>query len=484
MAGHDRTTQPLSAPMEEETAALKTRILELEAELAQYRALYPPPPPPPPPSSIPSVSSQPATATASATATLLTPDEYIRYGRQLVLPSIGLPGQLALKSSRILIVGVGGLGSPAALYLAAAGVGTLGLIDHDTVETSNLHRQILHTTARVGLPKVISAKLALHDVNPGVEVVALDEALSAENALDIVDAGKWDVVLDCTDHPALRYLVSDACVLARVPFVSAGALRMDGQIMVFNDPPGAGPCYRCVWPRPPPRGAVVTCGEGGILGPVVGVMGVMQALEAIRLVAVQRRGERTDGNRMCFFTATAETQWRTLKMRGKRRGCVACGEPPAITREVFRAGGMEYISFCGGDSETSAPLPAEHRLSVQQARTAVASGDGAVIVDVRDPTQFGICALPGSVNIPFERFASTAGIPAEMGRLLVGEEEEEEEEKKKKKKKIMVVCRLGNDSQTVTRKVLESGFTGEVHDVIGGISEWAKRAPGDGVVEY
>ncbi|KAI5857774.1 hypothetical protein BZA05DRAFT_384762 [Tricharina praecox] len=466
MPGHDRTPPPLPTPAEEETAALKARILKLEAELAQYRALYPPPPPPPPaPSSKPSISSQPTTTT-------LTPDEYIRYGRQLILPSIGLPGQLALKSSRILIVGVGGLGSPAALYLAAAGIGTLGLLDHDTVELSNLHRQILHPTSRVGLPKVVSAARALHDVNPAVNVIPLNEALAAENALDIVTKEKWDVVLDCTDHPALRYLVSDACVLAGIPLVSASALRMDGQIMVFNDPPGVGPCYRCVWPRPPPAESVVSCGEGGILGPVVGVMGVMQALEAVRLV-VRRGSAGEHGNRMCFFSAAAETQWRSLKMRGKRRGCVACGETPAVTRDGITAGGMqEYIAFCGRKAAASATLlRPEQRLSVQQARTEVDSMD-AVIVDVRDPTQFGICALPRSINVPFDQFASSGGIPAEMERLMAAQ------------KKLVVVCRLGNDSQTVTKRVLDTGFTGEAYDVIGGIRQWAKQAPEDGVVEY
>ncbi|KAA8895900.1 hypothetical protein FN846DRAFT_784355 [Sphaerosporella brunnea] len=439
MSGPDRIPPHLA----DETASLRARIAELEAELTYHRAAASPPP-----------------------STLdLTREEYLRYSRQLLLPQIGLPGQTALKRSRVLIVGIGGLGSPAALYLAGAGIGTLGLIDHDVVETSNLHRQVLHRTSTIGLPKVLSAAKALRDLNPHVQITTYAEAFTPGNAEDVI--AQWDVVLDCTDHPKLRYLISDACVLLGKPLVSASALKLEGQLIVLNDPPGKGPCYRCIWPRPPPPESIISCGEGGVLGPVVGAMGVMQALETIKLIT-RPKGKELTQPRMLFFSAAAETMWRTLKMRGRREGCVACGQ-----QGIKNLGSEEeYALFCGVPNAFA--LEEEYRLSVRQARELVLLGTKPLLVDVRDRTQFGICKVPGSVNVPFERFLAVGeGLPEEIVGLLQEE-----------RRDVVVLCRLGNDSQVAAKRLLESGVHGRVWDVRGGIREWARIAPEDGIVEY
>lgn len=472
--------------LEAENQSLKARIQQLEDELSCYRSN----------AASPSPAPEPATGTATPPPTL-EPPEYLRYGRQLILPQIGLPGQKRLKSCKVLIVGVGGLGCPAATYLAAAGVGTLGLVDHDTVELSNLHRQTLHTTARIGTPKVHSAIAALRERNPHVAYVAHAYALTRDNALATVAA--YDVVLDCTDHPSLRYLLSDTCVLARKPLVSASALRTDGQLIVLNSPPaGAGaPCYRCIWPRPPPPVSVTSCGEGGVLGPVVGVMGVLQALQTIRLIVARPAPPPVCGevkhSSMLIFSAFDDTPFRVLRLRGRRKGCVACADgaeaPKELPPEVCSA-------FCGKLSL----LKPQNRRTVEQVRRED-QGNGKdgkdgesgvartrkkrVLVDVRDETQFGICSLPGSLNIPFDQWnnCTSGGVPQEMIRVLEKEQGEREEELGE----VVMLCRHGNDSQVAAKQLLDSGLLANgttVVDVIGGITQWAKVAPQDGVVEY
>lgn len=383
-------------------------------------------------------------------------------------------------------MGCGGLGCPAAAYLAGAGVGTLGLVDHDSVETSNLHRQILHATSRVGMSKVDSALHYLQDLNPHVQYIAHREALTSANAFDVLS--DYTLVLDCTDHPALRYLVSDTCVLLGLPLVSASALRSEGQLIVLNAPPRVGPCYRCVWPRPPPAASVTSCGEGGILGPVVGVMGIMQALEALKLLVNPPADERPA--RMLFFAAWADTTWRNVRMRGRRKNCVACGEHPTISEESIRSGGMDYVAFCGGAAALNGRgLKPEERVNVEDVRGG--GGGGAqqhLLVDVRDRTQFGICSIPGSINIPFSEFeAAAAEENRQTGtgqrRHLIPPEMEAVLEKHAPDTLVYMLCRLGNDSQVAAKMVMRYGRQ-NVFDVRGGVAEWARRAPGDGVVEY
>ncbi|KAK8206536.1 hypothetical protein M8818_004369 [Zalaria obscura] len=410
----------------------------------------------------------------------LRAEEYRRYGRQLIMPEVGLQGQLRLRNAKVLVVGAGGLGCPAAAYLAGAGVGTLGLVDGDTVEISNLHRQVAHSSQRVGMKKVDSAVEYLRGLNPNVNYRCYREHLVPQQALEVFSA--YDLVLDCTDHPTSRYLISDACVLAGKPLVSASALRTEGQLIVLNNPPrrpgdtDGGPCYRCVFPKPPPAESVVSCGEGGILGPVVGAMGVLQALEAIKLIA---RGDHlstvsddtpmadsTDGEvpspkaptasppTMLLFSAYSSPQFRSIRMRSRRPNCAACSAQATITPESLTSGSLDYVAFCGVTNPVTL-LGQEERITPSDfANLALASPD-AVLIDVRDTTQFELCNLPGSINIPWSKFPDVVKQEA----VPLG-------------KDVFVVCKLGNDSQMAVKVLQEAGSTGRVRDIKGGFRAW------------
>jgi len=411
----------------------------------------------------------------------LTEEEYTRYARQLILPSVGITGQLNLKNSSVLIIGAGGLGCPAAAYLAGAGIGRLGIVDGDTVEASNLHRQIAHSTPRVGQHKVHSLVTYCRELNPLVTYTAYPEHLTPQNAGRIVAA--YDLVLDCTDHPTSRYLISDVCVLLGKTLVSASALRTDGQLIVLNSrsPSGAardddgdehrGPCYRCMFPRPPPADSVVSCGEGGILGPVVGVMGLLQALEAIKLVAAGltlKSAPTNDGTSttapqdsktaasspsLLLFSAgtpTTSASFRTIRMRGRRKDCFACSPTAStLTLDTLSSGSLDYVAFCGvtapvnilGEHERiSARDYYDQKVLPQDCSSSSSSnnnnnsndvlgdekgeGKGArgvpghkrrhVLLDVREKEHFDIASLPGAVNVPFSKFQ------AEMRRRARG----------------------------------------------------------------
>ncbi|PWW80213.1 hypothetical protein C7212DRAFT_273861 [Tuber magnatum] len=460
----------MEASLEAENEALKKRISELEAQLAS-RINH---------TSFSFQQSRPPPNMVNKSEVKLSPEEYKRYGRQMILPEVGIEGQMSLKRSRVLIVGVGGLGCPAAAYLAGAGIGTLGIIDPDTVENSNLHRQIIHSTSRVGAPKVVSAITYLRDLNPHPNYIPYIEPLTTENALQIM--AEYDLVLDCTDHPAIRYLINDVAVIMNIPIVSASALKMDGQLVVLNNPPGTGPCYRCIWPRPPPVGSVVGCGEGGILGPVVGLMGVMQAVEAIKIITMNpvRDIGRTE---MTLFAACGASPFRCLKMRGRKAECVACGSPERaeekITRESIEGGRMDYVAFCGGRVGVRV-LQADERVSVAEYKRVMDSGVEHLLLDVRERTQFGICQLAGSLNIPYTEFEA-----------LKCEDSEAEEIKsmfrdQPKDRPVYVICRLGNDSQIVVRQLKEAGVfpDNRVFDIEGGVTEWARSGVAGEFPEY
>lgn len=286
------------------------------------------------------------------------------------------------------------------------------------------------------------------------------------------------LVLDCTDRAELRYLISDACVIAGVPLVSASALRLDGQLIVLNHPVGVGPCYRCIWPRAPPRAAVMTCGEGGVLGPVVGVMGVMQALEAIKVLTGIRKGDEKGGTRMEILSAGSEEGcWRGVRMRGRRKGCIGCDDAAEgrVTRERMERGGMEeYVTFCGGVVE-GVRVGRENRATVEEVKQKM-----GYVIDVRDKTQFGICNVRGSVNVPFEEWRE--GVPGRVKEEIDRAKGKGEEEGGM----VYLLCRFGNDSQIAVRKILEEGGIegSRVKDVIGGTDEWARKAPEDGLVRY
>ncbi|KAI1117985.1 adenylyltransferase [Nemania sp. NC0429] len=473
---------------EEELQNLRTQLAALEAETA---------PSEPEPEPEPQKSSQ-----EQERKWPLSEDEYVRYARQLVLPSVGVKGQLRLRSAAVLIVGAGGLGCPAAAYLAGAGVGTLGVADGDVVEVSNLHRQIAHSAARVGVAKADSLAAYCRGLNPRVRCVAHAEHLTPSNAEALVRG--YDVVLDCTDRPASRYLVSDVCVLLGKPLVSASALRTDGQLIVLNNPPAprgsaagvGGPCYRCVFPKPPPVDSVMSCGEGGILGPVVGVMGVLQALETIKLIVAGIRNENEnengngngDGNgndplfkepstpSLLLFSATSSTPFRSVRMRGRRANCFACSPSSTLTLEGLRTGSLDYVQFCGVATPVNVLRPDE-RISAAQYSSVLENGarGRGLLLDVREREHYDVASIPGAINVPFSTFqAKSRPTPdGDAPRLdwLPGDVASDVP--------IYVVCRVGNDSQLVTKKLKDLGLDrdGErfIGDIKGGMRAWKRE---------
>ncbi|OAR02235.1 hypothetical protein LLEC1_03825 [Akanthomyces lecanii] len=405
----------------------------------------------------------------------LQEDEYERYSRQMIVPNFGLQGQLRLRSAKVLLVGAGGLGCPAAAYLAGAGVGVLGLVDGDTVETSNLHRQVAHSTSRVGMTKVESAITYLKELNPSITYRAHQTHLTPQNAASILC--DYNLVLDCTDHPTSRYLISDACVLLRKPLVSASAFQTSGQLLILNSPPTRGPCYRCVFPKPPPPESVVGCGEGGIVGPVVGIMGVLQALEAIKLITrgglesmdtAAAEAATPKQMTMLIFSSMADSMFRTVRIRGKRDDCFACsGRDDALTLEHMQSS-LDYVQFCGIVQPVKLLQPAERIPASDYARIAADRASPHLLIDVRAKEHFGLSSIEGSINVPMSQFTRWRGtealdwMPADLPRSAP----------------IYVVCRVGNDSQVAALKLKELGLdrNGErfVGDIDGGLRAWRK----------
>ncbi|KAL9477436.1 hypothetical protein ACSS6W_007277 [Trichoderma asperelloides] len=396
--------------------------------------------------------------------------DYQRYSRQMIVPNFGLQGQLNVKQAKVLLVGAGGLGCPAAAYLAGAGVGTLGLVDGDAVEVSNLHRQVAHSTGRVGMMKVDSA-VAL---NPTITYNAHATHLTPLNAEEIVS--QYDLVLDCTDHPTSRYLISDICVLLSKPLISASAFQTSGQLIVLNNPPGKGPCYRCVFPKPPPPESVVGCGEGGIIGPVVGTMGVLQALEAIKLIVrgdhLQRseangQGEEVKQVGLLLFSAMGDVPFRTVRMRGKKKGCFACsGDGTALTLNELKTS-MDYVQFCGVNQPVKLLQP-EERISVAEYERISQQHKNHLLLDVREKEHFGVCNIKGSINVPISRFTAHRGQGSDLSDLIPGDVSPDAP--------IYIVCRVGNDSQIAAKKLKDLGVdrNGErfIGDIFGGLKAW------------
>ncbi|KAK8049598.1 adenylyltransferase and sulfurtransferase UBA4 [Apiospora phragmitis] len=408
----------------------------------------------------------------------LQQQECERYARQLILPSVGLAGQMRLKSAAVLVVGAGGLGCPAAAYLAGAGVGILGLVDGDIVEVSNLHRQIAHSHTKVGMNKVDSLAQYCTDLNPHINCVRYATHLTPENAASIVS--KYDVILDCTDHPTSRYLISDACVLSQKPLVSASALRTDGQLIVLNCPPApqgskdGGPCYRCVFPNHRPPDGVLSCGEGGILGPVVGVMGVLQALEAIKLVVTgPAPSPEVPAPSLMLFSATGTPTFRSMRMRGRRPDCFACGTSSSLTLDALQSGMVDYMLFCGVRSPVRILGPDE-RITAAAYSSMIAENPGFahVLLDVRDREHYAIGSIPGAVNVPFAMFQRTemAGQGGTRPDWLPDSLPPDAP--------IYVVCRVGNDSQLAARKLKEMRMGSEhrfIGDIQGGMEAWKQE---------
>ncbi|KAJ5915018.1 hypothetical protein N7504_003901 [Penicillium tannophilum] len=432
----------------------------------------------------------------------LLPEEYGRYGRQMIVSQVGLPGQLKLRSARVLLVGAGGLGCPAAQYLAGAGVGTLGLIDGDTVEISNLHRQVLHRSRNVGKYKVDSAIESLQELNPLVTYIPHRTHLTPDAAPSIFN--EYDIILDCTDNPATRYLISDTAVLLGKPLVSASALRTEGQLMVLNYPPrppgdkNGGPCYRCVFPKPPPADSVVSCADGGIMGPVVGTMGVLQALEAIKVITALdvdtlNQTPRQDPPALHIFSAYSNPLFRTIRLRSRRINCAVCSASATVSLDTIKSGSTDYTFFCGSASLPSMLGP-EERLSPQEYRERhpqvvhggleQAPSRPHTIIDVRDQAQFGICNLANSVNIPISKIL--ASMPTPTTQRLQGDSSESQPPSwlppdlaSDSNDPIYVVCRLGNDSQIAVKKMKDLGLdrNGQrfIGDIRGGFRAWREQ---------
>ena len=325
----------------------------------------------------------------------LTKKEIERYSRHLIMPEVGMDGQLKLKQAKVLCIGTGGLGAPLGLYLAAAGVGRIGLVDFDRVDDSNLQRQVLFSTKDVGRPKIEAAADRLRGLNPDIQIDTFDTHLSSENALDILK--DYDIIVDGTDNFPTRYLVNDASVLLKKPNVYGSIFRFEGQITIFGDPNG--PCYRCLYPEPPPPGLVPSCAEGGVLGVLPGIVGSIQAAETLKLII--GKGESLIG-RLLLFDALA-MRFRELKLR-KNPDCPMCGTHPTITKLI------DYAEFCGvRGEEAPAPQTSVPEITPRELKTRLDRGDDLYILDVREPHEYQICNLGGHL-IPLGDLSKRAKI--------------------------------------------------------------------------
>ena len=364
---------------------------------------------------------------------MLTPEEIRRYSRHLLLPHVGKEGQLKLKDARLLLVGVGGLGAPVGLYLAAAGVGTLGIVDFDTVDVTNLQRQVTFGTEDVGRPKIEAARDRLGELNPSINIIVHDVRLSRSNALEILEA--YDIVVDGSDNFATRYLVNDACVLLGKPNVYGSVFRFDGQATVFHSD---GPCYRCLFAHPPAPGAVPSCEEGGVLGVVPGIIGSIQANEVIKLIV--GIGDTLIG-RLLLFDAL-KMIFREIALH-KNRDCPICGQHPSITELV------DYDEFCGEVRSAHSDVP---EITVAELKAMNDRAEPPFLIDVREPHEREICHLDG-ILIPLRE------LPAHMERL-------------DRSRDTVVYCRSGVRSASAVDLLRRSGFR-NVWNLRGGILAWS-----------
>ncbi|MGH3395181.1 MAG: adenylyltransferase/sulfurtransferase MoeZ [Streptosporangiaceae bacterium] len=372
----------------------------------------------------------------------LSVDEVKRYSRHLIIPEIGMAGQKRLKNAKVLCVGAGGLGSPALLYLAAAGVGTLGIVEFDVVDESNLQRQIIHGQSDIGRSKAQSAKDSIVEVNPYVNVILHEEPLDNDNALQIF--GQYDLIVDGTDNFATRYLVNDACVLLGKPYVWGSIYRFDGQACVFWAE--YGPCYRCLYPEPPPPGMVPSCAEGGVLGVLCASIGSIQVNEAIKLITGV--GETLTGRLMIY--EALEMSYRTVRVR-KDPECAICGKNPTIT------GLIDYDAFCGTLSADAQEAASGSTITATELKEMLDRDDNIFLVDVREPNEYEIVSIPGATLIPKDRIL--------QGTAL---------EELPQDKKIVLHCKSGARSAECLAALHNAGFSDAVH-VGGGVLAWVNQ---------
>jgi adenylyltransferase/sulfurtransferase len=372
----------------------------------------------------------------------LTVEEVRRYSRHLIIPDVGMDGQKRLKNAKVLCVGAGGLGSPALMYLAAAGVGTLGIVEFDTVDESNLQRQIIHGQSDIGRSKAESARDSVKEINPLVEVILHEDRLDNSNVMEIFSG--YDLIVDGTDNFATRYLVNDAAVLLGKPYVWGSIYRFDGQASVFWAEHG--PCYRCLYPEAPPPGMVPSCAEGGVLGVLCASIGSIQVTEAIKLLAGV--GEPLVGRLMIYDAL--EMQYRSVKVR-KDPNCALCGDNPTVTELI------DYEAFCGVVSEEAQAAAAGSTITSKQLKQWLDDDEDIFLIDVREPNEYEIVSIPGATLIPKNEFL--------MGTAL---------EKMPQDKKIVLHCKTGVRSAEVLAVLKSAGFSDAVH-LGGGVVGWVNQ---------
>jgi adenylyltransferase/sulfurtransferase len=370
----------------------------------------------------------------------LSVDEIRRYSRHLIIPDVAMDGQKRLKNAKVLVIGAGGLGSPALMYLAAAGVGTLGIVDFDVVDESNLQRQIIHGVSDIDTPKAESAERSIREINPYVQVILHEERLESSNALEIFEP--YDLIIDGTDNFATRYLVNDACVLLKKPYVWGSIYRFDGQASVFWAEHG--PCYRCLYPDPPPPGMVPSCAEGGVLGVLCASIGSIQVNEAIKLI--DGIGEPLVGELMVYDALDME--YRKIKVR-KDPECAICGKNPTVT------GLIDYEEFCGTVSDAAQQAAAGSTITAQELADMQNNGEDFLLVDVREPAEFEIVSIPGATLIP------KGDIPAHLSELP-------------QDKPVVLYCKTGVRSAEALATLKGAGFSTAKH-VQGGVTAWANQ---------
>ncbi|XP_074516983.1 adenylyltransferase and sulfurtransferase MOCS3 [Sebastes fasciatus] len=444
----------LKAQLEEketEITALKTKLARLEKSHASALELH--------------EKVTPLTPMKAKAA--LSNEDIMRYSRQLLLPELGVQGQLNLSKTSVLVVGCGGLGCPLAQYLAAAGIGRLGLLDYDEVELSNLHRQVLHGEENQDQAKALSAANAVQRLNSTIECIPYHLQLSSENALQLIK--QYDIVADCSDNVPTRYLVNDACVLSGKPLVSASALRMEGQLTVYNY--HGGPCYRCLYPLPPPPETVTNCSDGGVLGVVPGMMGCFQALEVLKIASGQGS---SCGQQLVMFDAQ-DARFRSIKLRPKQAGCAVCGENPSVTQLV------DYEAFCGTAATDKCRklnlLSRDQRITVQDYKSIMDNAEPHLLLDVRPLVEVDICHLPFSINIPLSSLEERKSEPIRLLQEKISQLKQQMEGDRRPP--VYVICKMGNDSQKAVQ-VVEKMSGSEVDsvtvkDISGGLMAWAKR---------
>ncbi|KAK9711706.1 ThiF family [Popillia japonica] len=364
----------------------------------------------------------------------LTATDIMRYSRQMLLSQFSITGQIALKKSRVLIVGMGGLGCPCALYLAAAGIGELTIVDYDEVELTNLHRQVLHGENDIGIPKILSAYNRLKNLNSNIKIIPIHTHANSSTLTDLFKNKTFDVVVDGSDNVATRYLLNDICVLNNLPLVSGSALQMEGQLTVYNY--NKGPCYRCLFPVPPPPDTVMNCGDGGVLGPVPGIIGTLQALEVIKILTKQGG---VLSSRLLTFDA-CEAVFRNVKLRTRNSRCAVCGDDPTITTLI------DYEEFCGASAHDKVIdvdiLRKDDHIPVKE----LSSKPETLLIDVRPTLEFAMCNLDNSYNFPYSYIKKGKDLDKLRKKL---------EDYSTNGNEVLIICRRGNDSQRAVLQLKE-----------------------------